>query len=285
MSPTDPSSDFPHYELLERIATTATVEVYRARHRKTDREVAIKVLRPGFATPQAAERFFLGVRILACIHHPGIPSAFDLSELPDGRPFLAMALIRGPTLSTLLRERATPSSDLLRFLRVFEQASRIAGFAHSEGIVHRDIKPGNVMIGEHGEVQLISWSLAYTPGELTQEVLAQHPNQAGAVMGTPMYMPPEQARGELATERSDVFGLGGILCHILTGGQPFRNSNVIDVIQTAAAGDLTDAFGRLDACGADPRLVSLCKQCLAPDPADRPADGIAVAELVARITS
>ena len=281
MSP-DPTP--PGYEILGLLAQTATVDVYRARALPLNREVAVKILRVPFVDTDGSRRFLEGVRIQASLHHPGIPSALLLGELPDGRPFLVMELIRGLTLDGLLRERPDPSSDLSRFVRVFRQACEAVGFAHSLGIVHRDVKSRNVMIGERGQAQVISWSLAYILGELTQEVLARSPYRAGTVMGTPAFMPPEQARGERADERSDVFGLGGILCHILTGEPPFRGTQAIDLIQTAASGDLRDAFARLDACGAPAELVALCKHCLDPNPANRPADGAAVARLVNQIT-
>ena len=97
-------------------------------------------------------------------------------------------------------------------------------------------------------------------------------------MGTPAYMAPEQARGEAADARADVFALGGILCAILTGQPPFSGKSTLEVIQRAGAADLAEAYARLDGCGADAELVALCRRCLSPSPADRPADGQAVAD-------
>lgn len=274
----------PGYETLELIATSGTVEVYRGRHRTLGREVAIKVLRPGLPTPDWSGRFLDGVRIMASLEHSGIPSAHELGELPDGRPFVVMKLVGGAPLASLLDGRPDTRSDLDRFARVFRQVSEAVGFAHSRGVVHRNIKSRNVMVGESGEAQLISWSLATFPGAVTQEELLRYPSRTGVVVGTPTYIPPEQARGQPADERSDVFGLGGVLCHILTGEPPFRAvTDMVGLLRVAAAGDLRDAFARLDACGADPELVSLCKRCLAPRPEDRPADGQAVAELAGRV--
>ena len=127
------------------------------------------------------------------------------------------------------------------------------------------------MLGAFGEVQLISWSLP------THSQLANP-----EIVGTPFYMPPEQARGQRADCRSDVFGLGGILCHILTGKPPFNGEDVRDVLESAAAGDLTETFARLDSCGAASQVIELCKRCLSPTPAERPANG---GEVAAAITA
>src|SRR5262249_48641890 len=103
----------------------------------------------------------------------------------------------------------------------------------------------------------------------------------GAVVGTPGYLAPEQARGEAGDQHSDVFGLGAILCEILTGTPPFRRAGVLCLLEQARAADLNDATGRLDRCGADVELVRLAKDCLAAEPVDRPADGAAVAARLA----
>src|SRR5262249_12655753 len=149
-------------------------------------------------------------------------------ELPDGRPFLSMKLVEGATLDQLLRVRPDPSHDLPRFVQVFEQICQAVGYAHSKGGAHRDLKPDNGMVGEFGEVQVMDWGLAkvITAAEVVGKAEAgagEGLTRVGAVIGTPAYMAPEQARGEVEQldERCDVFGLGGILCEILTGQPPF----------------------------------------------------------------
>src|SRR5204862_5099778 len=126
--------------------------------------------------------------------------------LPDGRPFFAMKLIRGRTLAELLKERPSPAHDLPRFLHVFEQVCQTVAYAHSQGVIHRDLKPGNVMVGAFGEVQVMDWGLAKVLGReeararpgativatVRTQAQASH-SVAGSVMGTPAYMPPEQA--------------------------------------------------------------------------------------------
>jgi serine/threonine-protein kinase len=224
------------------------------------------------------------------LQHPGIAPIHRLGWLPDGRPYFSMKLIQGRTLADLLRERADAADDLPRFLGLFAQVCQTVVYAHSRGILHRDLKPPNVMVGAFGEVQVMDWGLAKVlarGGEPEAAVLgtpypalrtgdpscstSREQTQAGSVLGTPAYMAPEQARGELekVDERSDVFGLGAILCEILTRKPPFIGKTAMDSLYQAALGDLGSVYSRLDGCGADPQLVGLARKCLAPEPADR----------------
>jgi WD40 repeat protein len=169
-------------------------------------------------------------------------------------------------------------------------------------VIHRDLKPANVMVGAFGEVQVMDWGLAKVLGEeepipagtpaseQTQAWTQVSPTpeggshtQAGSLVGTPAFIPPEQALGEVAKvdERSDVFGLGALLAVILTGKPPYTGESFEAVRVQAVRGKLDDCFARVDASGAEPELVALCKNCLAFEPADRPADGGAVAQAVA----
>jgi serine/threonine-protein kinase len=208
--------------------------------------------------------------------------------------------------ATEARYKRAPQ-DLSRFLDVFAQVCNAVAYAHSRGVIHRDLKPANVMVGMFGEVQVMDWGLAKVldqtsrggqspeedafrtstpvppgatpPGSPANAPSSPAQTQAGVVLGTPPYMPPEQARGEVEQldERADVFGLGAILCEILTGQPPYIGSARSDLLAQAREGGLTDAFCRLDNCGADADLVALAKKCLAPRREDRPADAVAVA--------
>ena len=277
------------YTVLREIARGGMGRVLAARDLTLDREVAIKILLPGRSAAEAERRFVRESKITARLPHPGIPPIYALGQLPDGLPFLAMKLVHGRTLAEELLDRASPNADVPRFLGVFEQVCQAVGFAHSQGIIHRDLKPANVMVGAFGEVQVMDWGLAKERGEKPETPAAQNEpedagqTRSGAVMGTPAYMAPEQARGEIARldSRSDVFSLGAILCEILTGGRPFLASSSMEVLRRAAAGDLADAFDRLDSCGADEELRAIAKQCLNRDALGRPADGAAVSRLIA----
>jgi tetratricopeptide (TPR) repeat protein len=273
----------PGYEVQREIARGGMGRILAAHDLTLDREVAIKVLLPGHSAEDAERRFLREAKITARLPHPAIPPVYALGVLSEGGPFLAMKLIRGQTLAALLKE--APSQRVLPLLvQVFEQVAQAVGFAHARGIVHRDLKPANVMVGEFGEVQVMDWGLAKlitndeAPGSETDVNAVDHDETlAGSVLGTPAYMPPEQARGEQVDARADVFALGGILCAILTGRAPFVGTSAAEVMQRTAKGDLADALTRLDACGADVELVTLAKRCLSSNAADRPADGKAVA--------
>jgi serine/threonine-protein kinase len=288
------------YRLEGEIARGGMGLVLRAHDTAFQRTLAVKLLLDAHQErPDLKQRFLEEAQVLGQLQHPGIPPVHDKGELPDGRPFFAMKLIEGCTLADLLQERPTPAHELPRFLAVFGQLCQAVAYAHSRGILHRDLKPGNVMVGAFGEVQVMDWGLAKvlasggcqppdtggyrgvdTPRSPERP---QEQTQEGAVLGTLAYMAPEQARGEVAQvdERADVFGLGAVLCVILTGAPPYVASGKPDLYQQAAQGALADAYARLDRCGADGELVTLAKRCLAPDAPERPRHAGEVAEAVA----
>jgi serine/threonine protein kinase len=273
----------PGYEILREIGRGGMARVYAARDLTLGWEVAIKIPRWRVMKQRAdGRRFLREAQITASLSHPGIPPLHMFGALPDGRPFIVMKLIRGRTLADVLSEGADPAETLPRVLRVFEQVCQAVAFAHSRGVIHRSLKPQDVMIGAFGEVQVIDWGLAKIvtprPGNADTE-------ESGVILGTPAYVAPEQARGEAVDYRADVFGLGAILCEILTGQPPYGDQPIPRLVAMAAAGELSGAFARLDQCEADPELVALCQQCLAPNPADRYPDASAVARAVATYQS
>ena len=151
----------PGYEVEAVLGHGGMGVVYRATDRTLGREVAVKVLLARFAFDSGtARRFADEARITAQLQHPGIPPVHDLGTLPDGRPFLAMKLIKGQTLDALLASRPEPSAERGRFVAVFEHLCQAVAYAHAHGVIHRDLKPGNVMVGAFGEVQVMDWGLA-----------------------------------------------------------------------------------------------------------------------------
>jgi tetratricopeptide (TPR) repeat protein len=302
--PTTTSASAPllnagRYQILDEIARGGVGVVYRAHDSSVHRDVAVKALQEQFRkNPVAISRFVEEGQITGQLQHPGIPAVHEIGSLPDGSPFLAMKLVKGATLADQIGGLA----DRGRLVAVFLQVAQAVGYAHSKGVLHRDLKPANVMVGQFGEVQVMDWGLAKVlsksaPAPKPREQLPppQHSlietgrssdpgseTQAGSVLGTPAYMPPEQAGGEvdLVDERADVFGLGAILCTILTGEPPYQDKTADAVRLRAVRGQVEDAFARLDACGADPELIGLCKRCLCPDRENRPRNGAALAEAV-----
>jgi WD40 repeat protein len=302
MAGTRPASP-PGYELLEEIGHGGMGTVYRARDRALDRDVAVKLLSERYpADSPAAQRFLSEARITGQLQHPGIPAVHQVGALADGRPFLAMKLIKGSTLESILKLRTDPAANRGRLLAIFEVVCQAVGYAHAHRVIHRDLKPGNVMVGTFGEVQVMDWGVAKVLGEetpSTADALAAEQTQAetkviptmdfnsqtqaGSLVGTPAFIAPEQAVGQIdrVNERSDVFGLGAVLAVILTGKPPYVGDSFEAVRVQAVRGNLDDCFDRLNASGAEPELVALCKQCLAFEPANRPADAGEVAAAVA----
>jgi tetratricopeptide (TPR) repeat protein len=291
------------FELGEELARGGMGIVYRARDDSLGRDVAVKVLHERYLVDSLfGTRFLDEARITAQLQHPAIPPVFEVGRLADERPYLAMKLIKGRTLEELLEERAGPAADRGRFLSVFQQVCQAVGYAHSRRILHRDLKTANVMVGAFGEVQVMDWGLAKllergggvapdpvadteaTCGTVIQTARERDSaTQAGSMLGTPAFMSPEQAGGELdrLDERTDVFGLGAILCVILTGQPAYVGKSAEEVRLMAIRGTLADAHARLDQCGADAKLVELCRQCLAVDRDSRPRDAAALAGALA----
>jgi eukaryotic-like serine/threonine-protein kinase len=293
------------YEVRGELGQGGMGVVLQGRDAAVGRDVAVKVLRDEHRDRTELRRRFLEEgRITGRLQHPGVVPVYGLGRLADGRPYFTMKLVQGRTLAELLAARAGPGQDRPRLLKVFEQVCQALAYAHAQGVIHRDLKPANVMVGAFGEVQVMDWGLAKVVppapagagsrpraaggGDSPTACGGSGETQAGTVLGTPGYMAPEQARGEAdgLDERCDVFGLGAILCAILTGQPPFGGGTPEERMRQAARGELADAFARLDGCGADAELVALARRCLAAERADRPANaGVLAAQLAAYLES
>jgi serine/threonine protein kinase len=295
-----PGTDFPSgYTKHEQVGCGGMGVVFRASDIELGRDVAVKLLRDDqLAGKEGAKRFLEEGCLMARLQHPNIPPVHCIGKLPGGRPFLVMKLIKGKTLKELLEAETVTDANDEGYIAVFEAVCRAVAYAHDRNVIHRDLKPGNVMVGAFGEVQVMDWGLAKVLDESAPAPVPQPPDtgektnirsprdpadedtQAGA--GTAAYMSPEQAKGEREKilRPSDVFSLGAILCRIFTGTPPYIGSDRV-VTAKAICGDTAEALSRLDICGADKELVALAKECLEVDAAKRPKNAGEVANRVA----
>jgi eukaryotic-like serine/threonine-protein kinase len=292
-------------QLYGEIARGGMGAVLKGRDTDLGRDVAVKVLlRDHAGRAELVQRFVEEAQIAGQLQHPGITPVYEMGQLADRRPYFTMKLLKGQTLAALLAAaRKDPAEDQARYVGVFLQVCQTLSYAHARGVIHRDLKPSNVMLGAFGEVQVMDWGLAkvLAQGGAADEARARAPaersvirtarqgsggtpgggpdTQAGTLLGTPGYMAPEQAQGDvdLVDERADVFGLGAILCEILTGQPPFAGRHP-EAARWAQQGRLEEAFTRLEGCGADGPLVALAKRCLAAQPWDRPRHAGEVAD-------
>ena len=215
------------YQVQGEIARGGMGTVLKGHDTDLGRDVAMKLLHDKYLdNADVLERFVEEAQIGGQLQHPGIVPVYDLG-LVDDKPFFTMKLIKGRTLASLLADG--DSQDRRRLLSAFEQVCQTVAYAHSRGVIHRDLKPANVMVGAFGEVQVVDWGMGkvLAHGGIADEARSQNSHtsvvettrsrkvgtnsMAGSVMGTPAYMPPEQANGhvDFMDERSDVFALGG----------------------------------------------------------------------------
>jgi serine/threonine-protein kinase len=309
-----PEQTGDRYQLQGEIARGGMGAVLRGRDVDLGRDLAVKVLLEKYVDrPEVARRFIEEAQIGGQLQHPGVVPVYDIGRF-GVRPFFTMKLVKGQTLAALLGERVAPVADapgspkdLPRFLSIALQVAQTIAYAHAKGVIHRDLKPANIMVGAFGEEQVMDWGLAkvLAEGGVADEEKASRERQrpedvttirtargsgstgtfgtdteAGSLLGTPAYMPPEQANGDIAhlDRRADVFGLGAILCEILTGKPPYVGRSSEEVRRKACNGDLADALARLDGAGSDAELIVLTKASLSPEAIDRPRDAQAVAD-------
>jgi len=230
-----PALDPDAYEVLGEIARGGMGRILRARDRRLDRLVAIKqLLTPGSRLAALFER---EVRITARLQHPSIVSVYEAGVLPGGELVYAMKLVPGRALKDVLREPRSVAERLALLPMVSAVADALA-YAHQQRVIHRDLKPGNVLVGEFGEVVVIDWGLAEEIAETEERAgaRAREADEPWGVMGTPAYMAPEAARGERLDERADVYAIGAILREALTGEPPYRGDDGAALLAAVRAG-------------------------------------------------
>ena len=260
------ADDGGRYRLDERIATGGMGEVWRATDTALDRQVAVKLLKQEYADdPTFRARFESEARHAAALHHSGIAQIYDFGA-QAARPFLVMEYVQGQPLHEMLRSGrpmdAAAAGDLLA------QAGDAVGAAHAAGIVHRDVKPANLIVTPDRRVKITDFGIARAAESVAL-------TQTGQVIGTPQYLSPEQAQGQQATPASDVYALGVVGYEMLTGRRPF----VAETPIATALAHLREPVPDLPD-GVPGPLAGVVRQALAKDPAERFADGTAFAAAV-----
>ncbi len=297
------------FEDLGPIGVGSMGEVRRVRDPALNRVMAMKTIRPELMKrPRTLARFVEEAQATAQLDHPGILPVFELGRTNDGRLYFTMQEVRGKTFSQVMAEvhavsypgrwRESQSGwTFSRLMSAFQRACEAVAYAHSRGVVHRDLKPDNIMVGEHGEVLVLDWGLAkvLSNGHSEESEPVDIPGRRsgrsttfGTVAGTPLYMPPEQARGDIDQigPRSDVYALGAMLYEIVTGYPPYRGTTANEVLDQVVAGppeplpthpsDADVALGR--GSGSQefgskgpipPEIAVACNRAMAREPKDR----------------
>ncbi|MFJ1752901.1 protein kinase [Kitasatospora sp. NPDC088134] len=263
------------YELGEILGVGGMATVYRGLDHQLGRPVAVKVLNGGLADdPRFAERFAREARLAALLSHPRIVTVFD-SGLDQGSPYLVMELVHGSTLGALIAEQGALPVE--RAVGIAAAVLDALAAAHAQGLVHRDIKPGNIMITHDGGVKVVDFGIARVGSSAGQQL-----TQAASVLGTAAYLSPEQATAGDVDARADLYAVGCVLVEMLTGAPPFTADTPVAIAfkhvtehPAAVSGYRTDVPPALD--------VAILR-LLAKDPAERPADALtAAAELLSAV--
>lgn len=260
------------YEFGAPLAAGGLGVVRRAYDRQLRRVVAVKQLH---RCDPAAERRFLGeAEITARLQHPGVVPIYDIGRFASGEPYYCMKLIEGASLEQEIRAQPAARERLALLGHVLTAADAVA-HAHAQGVVHRDLKPANILVGVHGETVVIDWGLAKDVDASDEEAEAGA-TEAGTIVGTLRYMPPEQARGEVVDARGDVFALGAVLFQVLVGRAPDEGVSRAGLLARANAGEVEDVATCAE--GAPRELVAIVRRAMAAGPEARYADAAAFAE-------
>ena len=263
-----------HYELGEKIGAGGMGVVYRGRDTKLGRDIAIKVLPEAIGQDQGRlSRFKREAKVLASLNHPNIAQVYGMEE-SGGVHFLVMELVPGETLAESLKHGASSQEEALRIAR---QVALALEAAHEKGIVHRDIKPGNIMVTPDGQVKVLDFGLAKVFEDESGDVLdpsssptlSAPKTRAGVILGTAAYMSPEQARGQAVDKRSDIFSFGSVLYEMLSGRQAFGGVTVSDIL---AAILNAEPDWKLLPATVEPEIRRLLRRCLEKDRRERQRD-------------
>lgn len=215
------------YKVIEELGRGGMGVVYRGEDPVLERQVAIKVLPPKKMTPKSIERFLREAKTAARLDSPYIVKIHDIGQVDDIH-FIVMEYVEGSSLSDMIEYEEVPTAEQLRRrLKIFRQVLEAVRYAHENGVIHRDLKPDNIMVSKSGQVKVMDFGLAFFAGQHSL-------TEVGQVMGTAAYVSPEQAVGKLTDERTDIYSLGVILFELITGRWPFSASNPLEMFRKVA---------------------------------------------------
>jgi serine/threonine protein kinase len=272
------------YFFLEPLGQGSEGRVISVNDRLINRTVALKTLLPNNIDEQTKKRFLNEAQLTAKLEHPSIVPVYDLGVMPDGLPFYTMRVVKQLSLKEIFEDpKARSQWSLTRLCGVFVQVCRAMAYAHARGVVHRDLKPGNILLGDYGEVYVADWGIARILGsalkeeENSQDGATRVENEEGLIIGSPGYMSPEQARSDWANldHRSDLFSLGVILFELLTNQRPFQGKTSRAVLLATLGQDPTPPKTFAPNCPLV--LEDLCLKLLSKDKTKRPSSAEQVA--------
>jgi WD40 repeat protein/tRNA A-37 threonylcarbamoyl transferase component Bud32 len=311
-SPADGESlTIGRYKVESEVAQGGMAIVYRVHDAELDRTLAMKVMTATGQDSSSAKielaRFLEEAQVTAQLDHPGIVPVHETGRDAEGKPFFTMRLVKGRTLSEVfaLAREDKEGWNIWRAVGVMVKACQAVAYAHEKGVIHRDLKPANIMVGRLGEVYVMDWGLAKVSGR--KDLHDARPNEAdlvseslrspryeaakdtpgsplvtmdGTVMGTPAYMPPEQASGKVVNHSSDIYSLGAILYSLLTGHAPYVEEDAHLSPYTILARVLHGPPARAQQINptASPELIAICEKAMARDPTQRFASALEMAE-------
>ncbi len=267
-----PQVDLPEisrsvYIVRGELARGGMGKILVAEDTRLGRDVALKELI--VVDPMLVARFAREVRMTARLQHPGIVAVYEAGRWPDGEPFYAMRLVKGRSLEKVVESRPE-LADRLRLVSNLVNLTEAMAYAHDRNIIHRDLKPANVLVGDYGETVVIDWGLAKDLEEddvdaaaapvANREGLTMH----GSIVGTPAYMPPEQARGETVDKRADVYAIGALIWHVLAGRAPFTGTSVDEILESVKASTLAPLATLVPEVPQE--LVTIVERAMAHDP-------------------
>src|SRR5690349_16469110 len=252
------------YRIIALLGRGGMGEVYRATDLTLGQSVALKFLPEEAArNPRLLERFHGEVRVARLVSHPNVCRVFDIGEV-DATPFISMEYVDGEDLSSLLTRIGRLPCD--KALQAARQLCAGLAAAHDRGVIHRDLKPQNIMMNKRGDVVIMDFGLA---------AIADQLSGAEVRNGTPAYMAPEQLKGAGVTHRSDIYALGLVMYELFTGKRPFEAKSVRQMLDLQEAAQLTSMSSV--AADIDEAVEKAIRRCLDPDPAKRPNSALSVA--------